>query len=113
MPYISFLTFTFKLEVLYIVDYTCGRISTNLKQLFTQVGEITGQSFRISDTMRDNIKEAGFVNVVEKVFMTPLGGWPADPRLKEIGQWTLLGFDIGLEGYVMAGLTRALKVSVA
>jgi hypothetical protein len=113
MPYIYFLTFTFELKVLYIVDNSCSRSFTDLKQLFTKVGEITGQSFRISDTMRDNIKEAGFVNVVEKVFKTPLGGWPADPKLKEIGRWTLLGFDIGLEGYVMAGLTRALKVSVA
>jgi hypothetical protein len=63
--------------------------------------------------MRDTIKEAGFVNVVEKVFETPLGSWPADPTLQEIGQYSLLGFDIGLEGYVVALLTRVLGVSLA
>ena len=62
--------------------------------------------------MKTTIQEAGFVNVVEKVFKTPLGSWPADPKLQEIGKWTLLGFDIGLEGYAMAGMTRVMGVSV-
>jgi len=82
-----------------------------LKQLFEEVGEVTGQSFKISRTMRASIENAGFVNVVEKVYKTPMGTWPSDPKLKEIGEWVLLGFDIGLEGYAMAGLTRALRVS--
>ncbi len=60
--------------------------------------------------MKDKITEAGFVNVVEKVYKTPLGGWPADPKLRELGQWALLGFDIGLEGYALATLTRVLGV---
>lgn len=83
-----------------------------MKQLFTEVGEITGQSFRISDTMETAIQEAGFVNVVEKVFKTPMGCWPSDQKLKEIGKWALLGFDIGLEGYAMASMTRVMGVSL-
>ena len=58
--------------------------------------------------MRKGIEDAGFVNVVEKIFKTPLGGWPTDPKLREIGQWALLGFDVGLEGYAMATLTRVM-----
>ena len=58
--------------------------------------------------MKETIQEAGFVNVVEKVFKTPLGGWAADPKLREIGRWVLLEFDISLEGYAMASMTRIL-----
>lgn len=54
------------------------------------------------------MERAGFVNVVEKVMKAPLGGWPADPRLRELGQWALLGFLSGLEGYALATLTRVL-----
>jgi len=50
----------------------------------------------------------GFVNVVERVFKVPIGGWPADPKLRELGQWTLLEFVTGIEGYAMALLTRVM-----
>jgi len=61
--------------------------------------------------MKAHIEEAGFVNVVERVFKTPIGGWPADHRLRELGQWALLGFDTGLEGNSLATFTRVLNVS--
>jgi hypothetical protein len=59
--------------------------------------------------MKDKIVRAGFVNVVERTYKVPLGGWPADPRLRELGQWALLGFLSGLEGYALATLTRVLE----
>ncbi|PSS22460.1 hypothetical protein M430DRAFT_65619 [Amorphotheca resinae ATCC 22711] len=76
--------------------------------LFREAGEITGQTFTIAETMKEEIENAGFVNVVEKVYKAPLGPWPADPKLQELGRWTLLGFDTGLEGFVLAILTRTL-----
>jgi hypothetical protein len=77
----------------------------------TEAGRRTGQSFRISDFMRQEIETAGFVNVVEKIYKTPIGGWAADPKLRELGQWALLGIDTGLEGYTLATLTRVMGVS--
>ncbi|RDW84849.1 hypothetical protein BP6252_02439 [Coleophoma cylindrospora] len=74
--------------------------------LFTEAGEITGQSFRVCETMRAAIEASGFVNVVETIYKTPIGGWPQDSRLREIGRWSLLGFDTGIEGYAIALLTR-------
>jgi hypothetical protein len=61
--------------------------------------------------MKDEITAAGFINVVEKVVKTPIGGWPADPKMRKLGLWALHGFDIGLEGYAMATMTRVLHVS--
>ncbi|KAH6719682.1 methyltransferas-like protein [Leptodontidium sp. MPI-SDFR-AT-0119] len=76
--------------------------------LFAQAGAINGQIFNVTDIMMPKIREAGFVNTVEQVFKVPLGGWPADVKLRELGQWALLGFDTGLEGYSLATLTRVL-----
>jgi hypothetical protein len=58
--------------------------------------------------MGTGIEEAGFRDVVEKTFKTPIGGWAADPKMKDLGQWAELGLDVGLEGYAMATLTRVM-----
>jgi hypothetical protein len=58
--------------------------------------------------MRKGIEDAGFVNVVEKVFKTPIGPWAADPKLRDLGQWALLGFDVGLEGYALSTYSRVM-----
>jgi hypothetical protein len=62
--------------------------------------------------MKPMIAASGFENVTETVIKTPIGGWAADPKLRELGRWALLGFDIGLEGYAMATLTRVLNASL-
>ncbi|KIN03515.1 hypothetical protein OIDMADRAFT_102037 [Oidiodendron maius Zn] len=79
--------------------------------VFIDAGEITGRTFEVAGAMKSNIEQAGFVNIVEKVFKVPLGGWPADPKLRELGLWALLGFDTGLEGYNFATLTRVMDWS--
>jgi hypothetical protein len=79
--------------------------------MYRSAGEITGQSFTVADTMKLDIEKAGFINVVEQVFKVPLGGWAADPKLRELGLWALLAFDTGLEGYALAMLTRVMRVS--
>lgn len=79
--------------------------------MYRTAGEITGQSFTVADTLKSDIEKAGFVNVVEHIFKVPLGGWAADPKLRELGVWALFSFDTGLEGYAMATLTRVMGVS--
>ena len=75
-------------------------------------GEINGQTFDVSNQMKKHIEEAGFVNIVDQSWQDPLGGWAADPKLRELGRWTMLGFEIGLEGYALAMLTRYMNVSL-
>jgi hypothetical protein len=79
--------------------------------MYRSVGEITGKSFTVADTMKSGIEKAGFVNVVEQIFKVSLGGWAADPKLRQLGLWASLYFDTGLEGYTLATLTRVLGVS--
>jgi hypothetical protein len=57
------------------------------------------------------MREAGFVDVVEVPFVWPQNTWPKDLRLKELGRWNLTNSLDGLEGYSMAVMTRAHKMS--
>lgn len=41
----------------------------------------------------------------------PVGGWPKDPRLKEVGRYTLAALDNDLEGFVLRTAIDVLKWS--
>jgi hypothetical protein len=51
---------------------------------------------------------SGYTEVVEKRFPWPLGAWPSDERLKEIGRWNVRNWEEGIEGWVLAIFTRVL-----
>lgn len=80
-------------------------------ELAIECGELFGKTMLIQTQMKDLITAAGFVDVVEYKFKWPLGPWSNDPRLKDIGRWNLHLWDIGLEGWTMALLTRYTGVS--
>lgn len=42
--------------------------------------------------------EAGFTDKVVWNFKCPIGGWPENPKLKEIGEYALLSLEMDLEG---------------
>lgn len=42
---------------------------------------------------------AGFVDIVEKKWPVPVGQWPSDPKLKEVGACNLDYVDQSLEGF--------------
>ncbi|CAI0650284.1 unnamed protein product [Colletotrichum noveboracense] len=46
-----------------------------------------------------NLREAGFVDIVEKKWPIPIGSWPNDPLLKEVGTGFLEYLDQSLEGF--------------
>ena len=62
--------------------------------------------------MRKNsqlLREAGFVNIEEKVFKIPLGTWPRNKTMKLIGLYLRSVIYDGLQGISMGPFTRALK----
>ncbi|KAJ9353619.1 hypothetical protein DTO280E4_7212 [Paecilomyces variotii] len=71
-------------------------------------GVLTGKSWLISETMKESIEEAGFVDVCERRFKWPIGMWSSDPKLQEIGRWYREFWESGMEGWVMALGTRCL-----
>lgn len=70
--------------------------------------EKTGMTFRTLEMMKDMMEEAGFVDVVERKFVWPIGPWPKDQRLKDMGRWGERNWADGLEGWVLALYTRVL-----
>jgi hypothetical protein len=68
----------------------------------------TGMSFTIVEDMGRLVREAGFVDVREETFVWPIGAWPKDPHLKEMGRWGERNWSEGVEGWVMALYTRLL-----
>ncbi|XXG94483.1 hypothetical protein Hte_000740 [Hypoxylon texense] len=73
------------------------------QDLFTEGGKKLGRPFTIltEDTQRKGIEAAGFVDITVKDIKVPMGSWPADSRLKEIGQWAQYTLEQDLEGFVM------------
>ncbi|KAJ9644710.1 hypothetical protein H2199_003673 [Coniosporium tulheliwenetii] len=80
--------------------------------LGVKCGEANGKTFRVMYDMRRWIEEAGFKEVVETVYKWPIGSWPKDKKWKEIGRWSRLHIETGLESWSLAVLTRVMGWSV-
>jgi len=55
------------------------------------------------------LEEAGFVNVEERFFKLPIGGWPKDRRLKEAGVFEMETLREGLPAIGLGFFTRVLQ----
>ncbi|KAF4851988.1 Secondary metabolism regulator LAE1 [Colletotrichum siamense] len=67
-----------------------------------------GRPYMEIPSLKQLMIEAGFEDVTMHVYKWPTNGWPKDPRYREIGLWNYENTMMGLEGYTMAPLTRAL-----
>ncbi|RYO79280.1 hypothetical protein DL766_002089 [Monosporascus sp. MC13-8B] len=72
-------------------------------KLFWEAGRKLKRSFRVYE---DNIQvkameEAGFVDIQVWEFKAPIGGWPADPKLREIGEFAQMCIESDIEGYIL------------
>lgn len=72
-------------------------------KLFANFGETIGRPFTLvaDDIQKRSMQAAGFVDIHEAEYKIPVGTWPKDPRLKEIGGYTQLAFEADIEGYVL------------
>lgn len=83
--------------------------------LFWEAGDITGRTFRIAIDdgpgpflMETYMKNAGFVDIVHKKWKVPIGGWPEDPKLKQIGFYGGFFVDQSLEGWAVMPIGEIL-----
>ncbi|KAM0271155.1 hypothetical protein ACHAQH_009174 [Verticillium albo-atrum] len=72
-------------------------------RMFIEGGKEFGRSFTVlSDGLqRKGMEEAGFVDLHEVNFKLPIGDWPLDPKLAEVGRATRLTLETDLEGYTL------------
>lgn len=72
----------------------------------------TGKTFFLAVEVKQQMADAGFVDVVERIFKIPMGPWSSDERFKNIGRFYQEFWREGMEGWVMAIATRHLGVSL-
>jgi len=72
-------------------------------KIFTEGGRQSGRTFTVvyDELQRKAMEAAGFVDIQERNIKQPIGRWPKDQRLKEIGEVTQLTLEQDAEGYVL------------
>jgi hypothetical protein len=73
-----------------------------------EAGDRSGRPMNIASELKDWMEEAGFEDVVQKVYFTPLGPWPKDPILKELGKWEYVQCQDAVEAYGLRLYTQVL-----
>lgn len=61
--------------------------------------EKVGRPLRVTASLRRWVEEAGFRVVQEQAFKMPMGTWPKDRRLKEIGALCAINIVEGFEAF--------------
>ncbi|KAF2274311.1 S-adenosyl-L-methionine-dependent methyltransferase [Westerdykella ornata] len=90
-------------------DNYADKMYTSFANSILSIGEEkTGMSFRTVERMKGYMEGAGFVDIVEQKFIWPIGPWPSDPHLKDMGRWGERNWADGLESWVLALYTRVL-----
>ncbi|KAH8684140.1 S-adenosyl-L-methionine-dependent methyltransferase [Ilyonectria robusta] len=69
---------------------------------------IFGRTGESASMYKQQMIDAGFVNVTEVIYKWPTNRWPVDPYYKDLGFWCFHNIAGGLSGLSMALFTRAL-----
>lgn len=73
-----------------------------------EAGDRFGKTLRIVDETKEHMEAAGFVNITYRKYKWPVGPWPKERKLKEIGAYNLLGWEDGIVGWAMFLFTKYL-----
>ncbi|KAK3062945.1 hypothetical protein LTS18_003057, partial [Coniosporium uncinatum] len=90
--------------------------NTNLAkwdQFMLQASKIGQRPMDEALNYRKYLENAGFVDIVERMFIWPTNTWPREPHLKRLGQWNEHNITSGMHGFTMAPFTRVLGWSEA
>jgi SAM-dependent methyltransferase len=64
--------------------------------------EKIGRTMDPAPSMKKWVQDAGFVEIKQESFKLPVGSWPKDPRLKQIGLLLGMNFVEGVEAFTAA-----------
>lgn len=67
-----------------------------------------GKPLDIAPRWKGKLEAAGFVDVQEKILKLPVGTWPKDPKLKQLGSYQLFQQLQGVDSYTPAIAARVL-----
>ncbi|KAF4420511.1 hypothetical protein FACUT_11165 [Fusarium acutatum] len=70
-------------------------------KLYEEGGKAIGRTFFVHDLQPKGMEEAGFVDIKTVDYKIPIGDWPKDPRLAEVGRFVKLTLENDIEGYTL------------
>lgn len=70
---------------------------------------MTGRSIAYQHNTRQQLQNAGFIDIQEIVIRAPYNSWPSDAHQKEIGRWYFLGLTEGLEALSLQPFFKNFK----
>ena len=73
-----------------------------------EASEKTGRKLDVAAELAQWMEDAGFEDVKEDVRIIPLGPWPKDPALKELGKWEAILAPESVEAYGLRLYTQVL-----
>lgn len=86
-----------------VIDIRCDDGSLPADSLLAKFGAQmdvclakTGKTIKVSEMMRSGIEEAGFINVQERDYKVPFGGWAKHPIYREAGECKMIEFKDGM-----------------
>ncbi|KAF2183531.1 S-adenosyl-L-methionine-dependent methyltransferase [Zopfia rhizophila CBS 207.26] len=88
-----------------------GWRAANLSLWQNRCNEAAGQfkkEIRCADQLRQRMLDAGFVDVHEKIVKVPIGPWPKDPKMNEIGRYQREHMAMGIEPYTLGFIGKVL-----
>jgi metalloendopeptidase OMA1, mitochondrial len=88
-------------------DWPFARYAEKLQDASLQIG----RELDIAPKLRGWFEDAGFVDVQQRVFKAPLGQWPRDPAMKDLGHWWNENMVLGLQAFSLAYFSRVLRWS--
>lgn len=90
---------------------TDGTVFERWGNISLEAGDKFGKTLRICDEAAEYMRKAGLEEVTETRFKVPVGSWPKDKTMKELGQFNRLQCLEGMENWTMYLLTTVLGVS--
>ncbi|KAF2836685.1 S-adenosyl-L-methionine-dependent methyltransferase [Patellaria atrata CBS 101060] len=82
------------------------------QKTFYQAMDVFGRHIATPEDYKKWLAEAGFTDIVERIYKRPSNTWPKDRRMKEIGKFTCANMLEGYKAFSLAPFTRALGWSV-
>ncbi|KAG8666730.1 hypothetical protein FPOAC1_011545 [Fusarium poae] len=78
-------------------------------KLLVEGGKVMGRSFFVLEEQKEGIEKAGFEDIKVVDYKVPIGGWPKDPALAEVGRFMLQTLENDPEGYSFVLWNHVLK----
>jgi len=79
-------------------------------ELANKASETVKRSLTLHHDFEKEFKKVGFEDYSDTIKNLPLGTWPANKRMKELGQWMTVMVNTGFEAYGLGLLTRVLDM---